>query len=66
MVTKSANRSDRSSAGGEVAARLELDDGTAETLATPPETDVMAGCPDPKNCNDPGVTLGGSDDQAAA
>jgi len=66
MVNKSANQTDRSSIGGGAAAGLELDGETDESLPTPPETDVMAGCPDPKTCNDPTVTLGGSDSQAAA
>lgn len=58
MVNKSANDTDRSSAGGgTVAASVGLDGGTDETQATPPEESLTGGCPDPDNCTKPGVTL---------
>ena len=67
MVNKSANDTDRSSTGGGAAASLELDVETDETQVPPPDENVIGGCPDPKNCTDPSVTVdSGLDNQAAA
>jgi hypothetical protein len=60
MVNKSANDTDRSSAGEGAAVGAEQDGGTDESQATP-----MIGCPDPNNCTKPGFSLTSTSEQAA-